>query len=355
MQEERAPSYDPALPDADLCPCCSSPAGAVLFSGRDRLRDRPGIFNVVECVRCGLVRINPTPTQNPATLKLEWIRDDGPSSLLRRLIKRGRQLAAGPVAKLVQRCARSGGTVLDLGGGAILSSELHLRGLAVVTAAPPGWPVSSFFKTAGVPVVQNSLPEACFRRGAFDVIVSNHVLEHQRDPRAAINAMLEMLANDGSIVIQVPNANSWQALLLAGAWAGFDIPRHRVVFDSASLERCLETCGLSVATRRPCSNIEAAFCLATSLCPWLDPDLRQLRGVQEHPIVEGLKDMCYCLFSVVLLPLVLLEYASGSGPTVLVEARRTTDLAPSSNDQQDDGREPRQDPSAVTPEEERRH
>jgi len=355
VQEERAPSYDPALPDAELCPCCSSPAGAVLFSGRDRLRDRPGIFNVVECVRCGLVRINPTPTQNPATLNLEWIRDDGPSSLLRRLIKRGRQLAAGPVAKLVQRCARSGGTVLDLGGGAILSSELHLPGLAVVTAAPAGWPVSSFFKTAGVPVVQNSLPEACFRRGAFDVIVSNHVLEHQRDPRAAINAMLEMLANDGSIVIQVPNANSWQALLLAGAWAGFDIPRHPVVFDSASLERCLETCGLSVATRRPCSNIEAAFCLATSLCPWLDPDLRQLRGVQEHPIVEGLKDVYYCLFSVVLLPLVLLEYASGSGPAVLVEARRTADLAPSSNDQQDDGREPRQDPSAITPEEERRH
>jgi len=77
--------------------------------------------------------------------------------------------------------------------------------------------------------------------------------------------------------------------------------------------------------------------------------------VQEHPIVERLKDMCYCLFSVVLLPLVLLEYASGSGPAVLVEARRTTDVSPSSNDRQDDGREPRQDPPAVTLEEEWRH
>lgn len=326
-----------------------------MFSSRDRLRDRPGIFNVVECIRCGLVRISPAPAQDPATLNLEWIRDDDPSSILRRLIKRGRQLAAGPVAKLAQRCAPSGGTVLDLGGGAIFGSALHLRGLAVVTAAPGGRPESSFFKTAGLPVVQDRLPEACFRRGAFDVIVSNHVLEHQRDPIVAINAMLDMLASDGSIVIQVPDANSWQALLLAGAWAGFDIPRHAVIFDNASLERCLETCGLSVAARKPCSNIEAAFCLATSLCPWLDPDLRQLKGVQEHPIVEGLKDVCYCLFSVVVLPLVLLEYASGSGPAVLVQARRTTDLAPSSKDQQDDDSEPHEDSSEVTPGKERRH
>jgi SAM-dependent methyltransferase len=258
------------------------------------------------------------------------------------------------VAKLVQQCARSGGTVLDLGGGAILSAELHLRSLEVVTAAPAGIPVSSFFKEAGVPVVQNRLPEACFQPGVFDVIVSNHVLEHQRDPRVAIHAMLDMLASGGSIVIQVPDANSWQALLLAGAWAGFDIPRHPVIFDNASLERCLESCGLSVATRNPCSNIEAAFCLATSVCPWLDPDLRQLRGVQEHPIVEGLKDACYCLLSVGVFPLVLLEYASGSGPAVLVEARRTADLARSSNDQQDD-REPHQSPSEVAPEEERPH
>lgn len=327
----------------------------MLFSSRDRLRDRPGIFNVVECVRCGLARISPTPAQKSATLNLERIRDDDPSSIPRRLIKRGRQLAAGPLAKLVQRCARSGGTVLDLGGGAILSSAVHLRGLAVVATAPTGRPVGSFFKAAGVPAVQNRLPEARFGRAAFDVIVSKHVLEFQRDPRAAINAMLDMLADDGSIVIQVPDANSWQALLLGGAWAGFDIPRHLVIFDNASLERCLETCGLSVASRKPCSNIEAAFCLATSLCPWLDPDLRQFRGLQEHPIVEGLKDVCYCLFSVVLLPLILLEYASGSGPAVLVEARRTTDLAPSSNGQQDDDRELHQDASGVTPEEERRH
>ena len=185
------------------------------------------------------------------------------------------------------------------------------------------------------------------------MIVSNHVLERQRDPKVVIKAMLDMLASDGSIVIQVPNANSWQALLLADAWAGFDIPRDPVIFDNASLARCLEACGLSVATQKPCSNIEAAFCLATSLCPWLDPDLRQLRGAQEHPVVEALKDACYCLFSVVLLPLILLEYASGSGPAVLVEARRTANLFPSSDDRQYADREPRHDPSSATAEERR--
>jgi len=162
------------------------------------------------------------------------------------------------------------------------------------------------------------------------VIVGKHILEHERDPRAAVEAMLEMLARGGSLVIQVPNANSWQALLLAGAWEGFDIPRHPVSFDYTSLERLLESCGLVVASRRTGSIMEAAACLATSLCPWLDPALRQVRGVREHRIVEGLKDLLYCLVAIAMFPLILLELASESGPSIIVEARRATDAAPAS-------------------------
>lgn len=172
------------------------------------------------------------------------------------------------------------------------------------------------------------MPDGYFSRGAYDVIVGRHVLEHERDPRAVVHAMLEMLASDGWLVIQVPNANSWQALLLAGAWEGFDVPRHPVCFDHASLERLLDSCGLVVASRRTGSIIEAALCLATSLCPWLDPDLRQLRGVQENRIVEGLKDLSYCLVASAMFPLILLELASDSGPAVLVEARRRIDDVP---------------------------
>lgn len=214
--------------------------------------------------------------------------------------------------------------MLDLGGGALLGSALRRRGLAVVAAAPMVPPASSLLSSAGISVVQNRLPDGCFLPGSFDVIVGKHVLEHERDPTVAVKAMLEMLAPNGSLVIQVPNANSWQALLLAGAWEGFDIPRHPVCFDDTSLERLLESCGLVVTSSRTGSVIEAAHCLATSLCPWLDPALRQVRGAREHRIVEALKDLLYCFVTIATLPLILLELASDSGPAVVVEARRAT-------------------------------
>ena len=323
----------------------------MLFSTRDRLRGQPGTFEVFECADCRLTRIRPAPTQGVATLNLEWIRDDDPPTVVRRLINRARQLAAGRMARVIWHSTR-GGVVLDFGGGALLGSALRRRGLAVVAVAPTARPVSPLFSSAGVSVVQNRLPDGCFRHRAFDVIVGKHVLEHERDPRVAVEAMLEMLAPGGSLVIQTPNANSWQALLLAGAWEGFDIPRHPVSFDDTSLERLLESCGLVVASRRTGSIIEAALCLATSLCPWLDPALRQARGVREHRIVEEFKDLFYCLVTIAMFPLILLELASDSGPAIVVEARRPADAAPRSDRQWDADGTTNPTSAAITPPEE---
>ena len=268
VQQESAPCDDRALPDIDHCPSCSSTSSSVLFSTRDRLRGQPGNFEVLECADCRLTRIRPALTQSVATPNLEWIRDDEPSTVVRRLINWPRQLAARRLARVIRGCA-GGGTVLDLGGVALLGLALRRRGLAVGLSCSDGacgelaflivWDIGSTEQAA----------RGCFLPGSFDVIVAKHVLEHERDPRVAVVAMLEMLAPGGSLVIEVPNANSWQALLLAGAWEGFDIPRHPVSFDDTSLGRLLESCGLVVASSRTGSVIEAAFSLATSLCPWL--------------------------------------------------------------------------------------
>jgi len=56
----------------------------------------------------------------------------------------------------------------------------------------------------------------------------------------------------------------------------------------------------------------------------------QVKGVREHRIVEGLKDLLYCLVAIAMFPLILLELASDSGPSIIVEARRATDAAPTS-------------------------
>jgi 2-polyprenyl-3-methyl-5-hydroxy-6-metoxy-1,4-benzoquinol methylase len=54
--------------------------------------------------------------------------------------------------------------------------------------------------------------------GTFDTIVCADVLEHLRDPRAVLVALRKLLADEGAIVISIPNiAHLWMRLsLLAG-------------------------------------------------------------------------------------------------------------------------------------------
>jgi len=43
------------------CPLGCSPDDTLVMSGRDRLHNRPGIFQIVMCKTCGLMRTNPRP------------------------------------------------------------------------------------------------------------------------------------------------------------------------------------------------------------------------------------------------------------------------------------------------------
>jgi 2-polyprenyl-3-methyl-5-hydroxy-6-metoxy-1,4-benzoquinol methylase len=44
-------------------------------------------------------------------------------------------------------------------------------------------------------------------RGKYDIITMFHVLEHIPDPRAILGELSEMLADDGQIIVEVPNAD----------------------------------------------------------------------------------------------------------------------------------------------------
>ena len=42
--------------------------------------------------------------------------------------------------------------------------------------------------------------------GGYDIITMFHVLEHIPDPKSILSQLSEMLANDGQIIVEVPNA-----------------------------------------------------------------------------------------------------------------------------------------------------
>ena len=44
--------------------------------------------------------------------------------------------------------------------------------------------------------------------GGYDIITMFHVLEHIPDPKAILGELSKMLADDGQIIVEVPNADN---------------------------------------------------------------------------------------------------------------------------------------------------
>jgi SAM-dependent methyltransferase len=87
--------------------------------------------------------------------------------------------------------------------------------------------------------------------GPFDVILLGDVIEHLRDPIAAMRDLLSLLADDGRIIVSVPNVShiDIRLMLLEGTWAyqhnGLLDRTHLRWFTRESLRSLLGELGLT--------------------------------------------------------------------------------------------------------------
>ena len=79
----------------------------------------------------------------------------------------------------------------------------------------------------------------------FDVIVTNHVLEHVNDPLKFLSDLKARLKEDGIIHIAVPNVAAWEARF--SGWTSYE-PYHLIYFSPRTLRRLVETAGFRVVT-----------------------------------------------------------------------------------------------------------
>jgi SAM-dependent methyltransferase len=156
---------------------------------------------------------------------------------------RGEDLTPG---WLERHCGSGPHEICDLGcGGGELAQSLQRAGHHVtgVEPTPAGRAAAA---ARGVTVhtgTAEELPVAVTRR-RFDVVVLSHVLEHCRDPRAALRNVRALLAPGGRAILEVPN-NECLGLRHSGvAWHWLDVPRHIHFFTGRSLAAAARAAGL---------------------------------------------------------------------------------------------------------------
>jgi SAM-dependent methyltransferase len=218
--------------------------------------------------------------------------------------------------------SKARGPLLDVGcGGGLFLGMMRERGLRVVGLDFSREAAGIAWGRQQVPAVAGDLEHAPLRAGSFAGLTMFHVMEHLYDPRAYLKAARELLAKDGRLVVQVPNAASWQARFLGRAWNGVDIPRHLTNFRGRDLEKLVESAGFEVLRRKHFSLRDNPAGLASSLAPSLDPMARRVRRVSEAGAARLMKDLTYFAMVVASLPFAVAEAAFGAGSTVMIEAR----------------------------------
>lgn len=86
---------------------------------------------------------------------------------------------------------------------------------------------------------------------SFDVITLWHVLEHLPDLEKKITIFKQLLKPNGSIVIAVPNFNSFDAHYYNSYWAAYDVPRHLWHFSQESISRLFKKHCMIVIHKKP--------------------------------------------------------------------------------------------------------
>jgi SAM-dependent methyltransferase len=327
-----SPAISPAvqsIPTGDPCPACGTYELRVLFHAGDRLyATTDKIFRIVECRKCGLIRLDP----QPAPLELRdyyppdyWFTPD--STAADHLEQRYRRFVLRDHLRFVERALRESdeqGLLLDVGcgGGLFLQmlaerTKRRVAGLDFsLDAAHVAW------RRSGVPAVCGTLTRAPFPERSCAVVTMFHVLEHLFDPGSYLEAAHRLLRPDGRLIIQVPNAACWQFLLLGERWNGLDVPRHLINFRLSDVDSLLDYCGFEVLRHKHFSLRDNPAGLATSLAPSLDPMARRLRHVPETPRARLWKDFVYLALVASSVPFTLLEAACRAGSTIMVEARK---------------------------------
>lgn len=158
---------------------------------------------------------------------------DGKRSLFEKAYHFVKNSALTNKLNMINNLQNKKGALLDIGAG---------TGDFLVKAKTDGWQTTgiepsekakSIAQQKGVNFVESTKD---LDDHSFDVITMWHVLEHVPNLEEQIQELKRIIKPTGTILIAVPNFNSFDAKHYGMHWAAFDVPRHLWHFSKKAIE-----------------------------------------------------------------------------------------------------------------------
>jgi ubiquinone/menaquinone biosynthesis C-methylase UbiE len=217
---------------------------------------KPGMWDLVECVRCSHVYLHPMPGPEAVpSLYPPWYYTVNPKSPIyldgkvveQKLVQDARKLKRLVGSFQVR-------SIVDIGGGNLtrlvkLKEVFGADAEAICLDLQFDTTALNAAKAAGIKTVQGNVESdlSALRDNGHDLIVMRQLIEHLRDPRVALLGLRRKLSARGLLVIDTPNRGGLDYRLFKRRyWGGYHIPRHFHLFTQESLVKLLAETGYRI-------------------------------------------------------------------------------------------------------------
>ncbi len=201
-------------------------------------------YDIGKCVDCGhgLSHVDPSSLDNHKQL-YEGGSYDSREKLLHRLLRPFLMLLERNKIGYLPQEGSVGKSILEIGcGKGRFLQAAKDSGYEVYGLEPSRRSCSFARQRLGdvvFPISFEQIREVHALDRKFDIIVLWHVLEHLPDPDDTLRKIKDHLAPDGTLLIAVPNMDSFQASYGREDWFHLDPPRHVNHFTPNSLDRIM--------------------------------------------------------------------------------------------------------------------
>lgn len=168
---------------------------------------------------------------------------DGKRSMFEKVYHFVKNIALKNKLDLINNLHPQKGSLLDIGAGTgDFLTEAKSNGWTI-KGIEPSEKAKSIAIKKGVSFSENS---QSLENHSFDVITMWHVLEHVPNLDTQIKELKRLLKPNGTIIIAVPNFNSYDAKHYGKFWAALDVPRHLWHFSKTAIKLLFEKEGLKL-------------------------------------------------------------------------------------------------------------
>ncbi|MBC7847554.1 MAG: class I SAM-dependent methyltransferase [Flavobacterium sp.] len=162
---------------------------------------------------------------------------DNKRSLFEKLYHFIKSIALKNKLNLINSLQPNKGRILDIGAGTGDFLSVAKNDGWETIGVEPSERAKSIAKNKGVSFVEETSE---LENHSFDVISMWHVLEHVPDLDKQIKELKRLLKPTGTLIIAVPNFNSFDANHYGKFWAAFDVPIHFWHFSKTAIKLLFE-------------------------------------------------------------------------------------------------------------------